>query len=326
MKHNKIKLLAATTLTAMFVLGCAATDYSSPSDVTKTGTDTTSGIYFDSSKLTQTSFSTPTTFGGCTTAADYNTKILVSTAQVLSINIQSITAAASPGSSGVQCGEAQAIAYLPNAGDNVWKSVLTGTITIGASNIVNQSVIFQRAFSADLDKDGTTDVVSYNVSLGGAATNNITASRTVRLSSAGSCQTSRTVPCASATVSSANAQITNAALQTAGDHTFSITWQTQTGTSNAGGAVTIVIDGVTVSNGTSAGIENPGANLAAGAADPAPSGILVSGTTAAAWAVLNASAVPVNAMNIIMKGGTGAPGAQTAASNPTLKNLKWSKS
>lgn len=324
MKNNKIKFLAAATLTALFVLGCAATDYSSPSDVTKTGVDTTSGVYFDSSKLLQSSFSTPTTFAGCATAADHNTKILISTAQVLSINIQSITAAAAPGSSGVQCGEAQQVAYLPNANDNVWKSVVTGTVTIGASNIANQSVTFQRAFGADLDKDGTSDAISYNVTLSGAGA--VVISRTVRLSSAGSCQTSRTVPCASATATSSNSNVAAAALTTAGDHTFSITWQTQTGTANAGGAATVVIDGTTIVNGTTIGLENPGANLAVAAAEPATSGILVSGTTAAAWAVLNATAVPVNVMNIVMKGGTGAAGAQTAASNPTLKSVKWSKS
>lgn len=324
MKKNQMKFLPYATFIALLAFGCAASEYSEPGNVTKTGVDTTAGVYFDSSKLLQSSFPTPTTFGGCTTAADNNKNILVSSSQVLSINIQSITASASPGSSGVQCGEAQSVAFLPNAGDNVWKSVLTGTVTIGTSNIGNQSVTFQRAFSADLDKDGSSDVVSYNVTLSGAGA--VLISRTVRLTGVASCTTSRTAACAAATTTSSNTNVAAAALATAGDHTFSITWQTQTGTNNAGGAATVVIDGTTIVNGTSAGLENPGANLAAGPAEPATTGIFVSNTAAATWAVLNASAVPVNAMNIVMKGGTGAAGAQTAASNPTLKNVKWSKS
>lgn len=324
MKLNKIQIFSLTAAVA-FVSYCAASDYSSPGDVTKTGVNTTSGIYYDTSKLSISSYSTPTSFTACTTANDFNTKVLVSSAGVLSPNTQSITAQTGAGSTGVTCAEAQAVAYVPNANDNVWKWVMAGTITIGTSQIATQSITLTRAFSADLDKDGVaTDAILYNVTLSGSG--NVLVSRNAKLSSVGSCVTSRTVPCAAATSASSNTTIAAAALSTAGDHTFSITWQTQTGTSNAGGNVVVVIDGTTIFNGTSNGLENPGANLANGAAEPATSGILVSGTTASTWAVLNSSAVPVNALNIVMKGGTQTAGAQTTASvYPSLKSFTVSK-
>jgi hypothetical protein len=196
---------------------------------------------------------------------------------------------------------------MTNAKDNTWKSVISGTLNFGASNVSGQAVILQRVFSADLDKDGRSDTIAYSIALSGAGAVQVTrvVSMTGGLSTTGGTMT-QTLPAA--------------ALNAAGDHTFSITIETQAGTANAGGQVSVSIDGGAAVTGT----ENPGVAFTNGStANPAPTQITVAGQTAAIWAVLNSSSVPVNAFNIAMRGTdtTVADGIQ-AAFFPTLKSIK----
>jgi hypothetical protein len=327
MNKQLITKLGLATLVATLATGCAATEFTEPGNVSKSGTDLTSGVIYDSSKLTISGYAAPSTFSICTGGTDFKSKINVGPGGVMTPNYQSITSQTGPGSSGYSCGEAQQVALMTNAKDNTWKSVATGTVNWGTLNIGNQELTIQRAFSADFDKDGKTDSVAYTVTLSGSSGGSVTITRTIGLSSSGSCTTSNSTPCAAATTS-AWRQITGiTSLTTPGDHTFVITLQTQAGTANAGGAVAVTVDGTTVTNGTTSGIENPGASMVGGpiGADPVTTGILVSGTAAAPWAILNNAAVPVNALNLALKGGTGSPGAQTAASYPTLKSLTWTR-
>lgn len=293
-------------LTVALMTGCVATDYTEPGNVSKTGADISSGVAFDSSKLTVSAYAAPTTPGVCTGASDYNTSFTVSNGE-LSIKRQSTASGSGAGSTGLNCAEVQQIAYLTNAKDNTWKSVISGTLNFGASNVGGQAVIFQRAFSADLDKDGRSDTVAYSIALSGAGAVQVTrvVSMTGSLSTAGGTMTQT---------------LAAAALAAAGDHTFSITIETQASTANAGGQVSVSIDGGAAVTGT----ENPASAFTnSSTANPAPTQITVGGTTAAMWAVLNSSSVPVSAFNVAMRGTdtTVADGIQ-AAFFPTIKSLK----
>lgn len=327
MKLNKIQIFSLTAAVA-FVSYCAASEYSSPGDVTKTGANTTAGVYFDASALTLTSWTKPTTAAGCTSGVGtqstaYLTNLKVSSGTI-SVNNQLTAAATGSGSSGFNCGEAQAVAYVPNAADNTWQWIISGNVVFGGSNVASQSASFTRAFSADLDKDGQSDSILYTVTLAGQGA--IQVNRTVVLTSGLSCATDGSTIAACASRSGSMTQTTgNATLAAGGTVAFTITIKTQASTNNAGGAVSVALNGTTVINGSTAGLENPSASNGTGAstADPAPSGIFIGGKTAAIWAVLNDTAVPVNAFNITLRGAdSNVLNGVSSDFFPTLTSLK----
>ncbi len=311
---KKVKILLSIMLVAGLLSACQS-DYMEPDAATNTGNNPAS-VGFDASTSLLTVLKKPTSGAAACTTADEAVDAKLSSGTI-SVKIPST---AKNGGSGTYCSEVQQLAMLPNAGDNVWKSVISGSVTISKADIGSQAVSFTRAFSADMDQDGTKDVMSYTVAFSGAGVVQI--KRTAYFSS------NVSAPTAGPPYTTHTQQVAAAKLTTAGTYSFSITIQTQADTNNAAGAVTVVLDGDTLTDGTASGLEDPTTDIATATVahtTPAPAKVTVGGTAAALWAMLNHSNVPANAYNIHLEGTDSSIAAGVSSDSfPTISNLKIS--